>query len=54
MEFPPFERQLEDRLTALETGDADAVLVSDLPLRDLLLAVGVLIAVTVALLWWAY
>lgn len=54
MEIPSYEQQLEDRLTLIETADAGAVTVADLPVRDLALAVATLVLTIVALLWWAY
>ena len=48
------DQQFEDRLTLLESSDAESTIVPDLPLRDFLMAVAVLIAAIVALTYWAY
>jgi hypothetical protein len=50
----PFEHQLEDRLTLIESGDGDPITVPDLPLVDFLVAVAVLAVVIVGMVWWAY
>ncbi len=54
MENPSYEQQLKDRLTLIESADAGAVTVADLPLRDLIVTVATLAVTIVALLWWAY
>jgi hypothetical protein len=54
VEISSYDQQLEDRLTLIETADAGAVTVADLPVRDFVLAVATLALAIVALLWWAY
>ncbi|WP_458316616.1 hypothetical protein [Mycolicibacterium brisbanense] len=54
MDDTTFDRELEDRLSMLESPDATTMEVADLPMADLLVAIAVLALATVALLWWAY
>lgn len=54
MQPTPLDQQFEDRLTLIESSDAESTTVPDLPLRDFLVAVAVLVAAIVVLTWWAY
>lgn len=54
MHITPLDRQLQERLTLIETGDESSTTVADLPLRDFLVAVLVLAVTVAALIWWAY
>lgn len=54
MQPTSLDQQFEDRLTLLETGDAESTIVPDLPLRDFLMTVLALVVVVAALTWWAY
>ena len=54
MHTTPFDQQLRERLAVIESGDDATTTVADLPLRDFLLAVALLIVAVVALTWWAY
>lgn len=54
MENPSSEQQLEARLLLIESDNAGAVTVPDLPMRDLILTISALVVTIVALLWWAY
>ena len=54
MDESTFERELEERLSMLESPADATMAVPDLPLTDILIAVVALTVATVALLWWAY
>ena len=54
MDETTFERELEERLTMLESPAGGTMMVADLPLSDLLVAVIGLALATIGLLWWAY
>jgi hypothetical protein len=49
-----FEQELQRRLHMIESQDAGAIIVSDLPLLDIAVIVIALVIVTAGLMWWAY
>jgi hypothetical protein len=49
-----FEQELQKRLHMIESQDASAMVVSDLPLLDIAVIVIALMIVTAGLMWWAY
>ena len=54
MHTTPLDQQLQERLTVIDTAVESDTTVADLPLRDFLLAVAVLVVAIVALTWETY
>lgn len=49
-----FEEELERRLTRMESPGGGGMLQQDLPKKDVLITIGVLVVASALLIWWAW